>query len=336
VFAYSNPYTGQNFIGFLLVALQRLGNFLTGNLSKADLATDEVQLLVLIGVALLCAWVGTFLVLRRMTMLANALSHTILLGIVLSFLLLGGAVFGDEHGHIALNTKVLLLASLGMGVVTTFATEFLTCSVGLQEDASTGVVFTTFFALGIVLVTAFSRNAHIGVEAVMGNVDALHVEDVRLVWGVLLANLLLFILFFKECVATTFDPLFSSSVGISATIFNYLLMVQVAMTAVAAFRAVGVLMVLAFFTGPVLAARLFTHRMSTLLTLSSFFGVVSAVIGVALSRHVLTTTGVPLSTGGLTVSVMLVLYFASALLWLWLQRRNGAQAIEGSSTHLPS
>lgn len=309
---YSNPYSAKTLMGFLYTLLLRIPQIVQGE----PLAADEVQVLVLVGVALSCSWVGVFLVLRRMTMLANALSHTILLGIVIAFLCLGSATLTDSHGHLALNTPILLLASLGMGMITTFATEFLTRTVGLQEDASTGVVFTTFFAMGVVLVTAFSKNAHIGTEAVMGNVDALHVADAKLVWLVCLVNAVLFIPLFKEYVVTTFDPLFSLSCGISAKTLNYLLMIQVALTAVSAFRAVGVLMVLAFFTAPVLAAKLWVVSVRILLALSSFFAVASVIFGVALSRHILTVTGIPLSTAGITVTVMAVAYLVSAVLFL--------------------
>jgi len=188
---YLNPYSGQNFFGFFVVLVQRLYAFLTRQVGFADLTTDEVQMLVLMGVAVSSALVGTFLVLRRMTMLANALSHTILLGIVLTVLLLHGYAMTNEFGHLGINLKAMLVASLATGIVTTFATEFLTKTIGLQEDASTGVVFTTFFALGVVLVTAFTRNAHIGTEVVMGNVDALHRDDIKLVAVILLINLVL-------------------------------------------------------------------------------------------------------------------------------------------------
>src|SRR4029077_18141377 len=105
------------------------------------------------------------------TMLANSLSHTILLGIVIAFLI-GSSSEGFHEGR--LNLTLLFAAALGSGLLTAVVTEILTKSVKLQEDASLGLVFTTFFALGIVLVNLLARNVHIGAEVVMGNVDALH------------------------------------------------------------------------------------------------------------------------------------------------------------------
>lgn len=313
IVAYSNPYFGQDLLGFFMQLSLRLVSAAKGEIGFTDLATDEVQMLVLVGVSCSAALVGTFLTLRRMTMLANALSHTILLGIVAVFLLFRATAMTDEHGHLALNLQAMLLASLGMGVITTFLTEFLTNTLGLQEDASTGVVFSSLFALGVILVTAFTRNAHIGTEVVMGNVDALHVDDLVLVYVILLINLLVFSLFYKEFKVTTFDAGLSRALGISTTFFNYLLMVQVSMTAVGAFRAVGVLMVLAFITGPVLAARMLTHRLKTLITLACAIGGGCSVLGVAVSRHLLSVYGVPLSTGGIVVCLIVAAYLLIAI-----------------------
>lgn len=296
-----SPYRGTNFFTFFWTFLERI---FSGEILHP--ATDEIQILVLGGVAISGALVGTFLILRRMTMLANSLSHTILLGIVIAFL-----VTGQEMG--ALSIPVMLIASVITGLATAFLTEFLHRNMRLQEDAANGLVFSTLFALGIVLVTVFTRNAHIGVEVVMGNADALQLRDLRLVGIVLAANLLLLFAFFKEFKLTTFDPNLARAMGVSTTFFSYLLMTQVSTTAVAGFRAVGVLMVLAFIVGPPLIARLITHSLKKMLILSSAIGAASAVIGVALARHFLSVHGIALSTGGVTVCVIVFLFSAVAL-----------------------
>jgi manganese/zinc/iron transport system permease protein len=204
----------------------------------------------------------------------------------------------------------MLIASLLTGLATTFLTEFLTKTVRLQEDASTGLVFSSLFALGVLLATLFTRNAHIGIEVVMGNVDALHADDLRLVYTILVANVVLIALFFKEYKITTFDGALARSMGISTLFFNYLLMVQVSATAVGAFRAVGVLMVLAFIIGPPLMARLLTHHLLRLLLISMGLGVLVSIAGVALSRHLLTVHRLALSTGGVVVCLIVVVYAA--------------------------
>jgi len=318
ILAYVNPYFGKNFAQFFSQFFRRVSLMVQGQLGLSEWVSDEVQIFVLIGVSMSAALVGTFLMLRKMTMLANALSHTILLGIVLAFAIgrYNGAI---RVGH-TLNIEAMLGAAVIMGVVTTFLTELLTKTMRLQEDASIGIVFTTLFALGVVFVTMMTRSAHVSIEAVMGNVDALHIQDLRLVYLILLINLALFTLFYKEFKITTFDPGLAKVMGISTVFFNYLLMIQVSATAIGAFRAVGVLMVLAFITGPVLTARLFTSSLKGLLALSALIGSVISVMGVALSRHLLSVHGVALSTAGVTVCLIAVVYIVAAAVAL-KQRR---------------
>lgn len=306
-----NPYFEQDFFGFFFVLFTRI---FSGDILSP--APDEVQALVLMGVAASCALVGSFLILRKMTMLANALSHTILLGIVLAYLLMGHS---DEH--LMLNMPALLIASIAMGFITTFLTEWLTHSFHLQEDAATGLVFTTLFAIGIVAVTLLTRSAHLGTEAVMGNVDALHSEDLKLVGFILLINVILFTLFYKEFQLVSFDPTLARLLGFSVPIFNYLLMGQASCALIGSFRSTGVLMVLSFLVIPPLTARLFTHHLRYLLWLSVSIGSILSLFSVALSRHLLTTEGIALSTAGLTVTLLGATFFLFALIKNVLNQR---------------
>lgn len=316
--SFFNPYHGKNFGEFLLEFFCRMGAFLTGKLSVNQLVSDEIQILVLSGVAISSALVGTFLVLRKLTMLANSLSHTILIGIVLAFvfMLFSSSKESDSVEGIA-PMQIMLIAALLTGFFTAFLTEFLTKTMRLQEDASIGLVFTSLFALGVILVTVLTRNAHIGIEAVMGNADALHVSDLEWVYLIAACNVLLIILFFKEYKITTFDPALAYAMGISPLIFNYLLMTQVSATTITSFRAVGVLLVLAFMTGPVLAGRLFTHHLKILLLLAAGFGCLSVLIGVALTRHIVSVYGIVLSTTGVVVSTLLLMTIGSMVLCLF-------------------
>lgn len=311
---FTNPYQGLTFGNFILEFFYRLGQLLTGQLSINQLVTDEIQVLVLAGIAISSALVGSFLVLRRMTMLANSLAHTILLGIVIAYVVSLAWHHDDkEHSSLLVPMQALLVASLLMGFLTSFLTEFLTKTIRLQSDASTGIVFSFLFALGIILVTLLTRSAHIGLEAVMGNADALHFDDLKWVFYILLGNIVIFSLFFQEFKITTFDPALAYALGISNSFFNYLLMAQVSATTIGAFRAVGVFLVLAFITGPTLTARLLTHQLKTLLSISSLIGVLSALIGVALTRHLLTVFGVALSTSGIVVCLIGVFYLLAIL-----------------------
>lgn len=312
--AFFNPYYGKTFWQFIFLFFQRMGAFFTGHLSTEQLAADEIQVLVLIGVAISSALVGCFLVLRRMTMLANSLSHTILIGIVLAFFLSSfWEESGGEHASSIAPMGTMLFAALVTGFFTAFLTEFLVKTGKLQEDASTGLVFTSLFALGVILVTILTRNAHVGTEAVMGNADALQRGDLFWVYLIVAGNIGLFCLFFKEFKLTTFDPGLAYAMGFSPVLFNYLLMAQVSATTITSFRAVGVLLVLAFMTGPALTARLLTHRLGIMLGWAVALGSFSALMGVAITRHALTVSGVALSTSGVVVCSILLIFVCGAV-----------------------
>lgn len=294
-----NPYWGQNFWGFFGVLFRRL----TGNLPLEHLPSDELQLIVLIGVALSTVLLGTFLTLKKITMMANALSHTTLLGIVITYFLLGSA-----HSLTELDTTSLFFAALISAVLTAFLTELARDLLKLPEDAAIGLVFTTLFALSIILVTVLTRNAHLGVEAITGHVDALHFEDVKLVSLTAGLNLILVVLFFRQWMMTAFDEKLSFSLGIPTRTLHYLLMLLTALTLVSSFRSVGVVLVLAFLVGPTLTARLWTYRLVPLLLLGIACGVGMSIVGVALSRHFLSVYHLPLSTGSLIVTLIFLGY----------------------------
>ena len=309
-----NPYTGQSFFGFFGVLFKRVFLALKGD--AHSLATDEVQLLVLIMIALSSALIGTFLVLKKMTMLANSLSHTVLLGIVGAFLITRG------EGIYTISVPTLLIGALITALCTTFSTEFLHKKLRLQEDTSIGLIFTAFFALGVVLVTTLSRNSHLGIEAIMGNVDALHPSDLKQVFYLFLFNAALIFLCFRRLELLAFDSQLARNMGISLVFFNYLLMFQTALTAIGSFRAVGTFLFLAFLVAPVLTARFFTHRLKPLLFLAGGIGVLAAAFSVALSRHVLSVYQIPLSTSGLAATVLGAFFVCGIIKRLTFQRER--------------
>lgn len=297
-----NPYSHTSFFSFFLVLFGRLFGFYPSE----SWYSDEIQMLVLSGTAISCALVGTFLVLRKMAMLANSLSHTVLLGIV------GVHLLTTSH-HGLPPVSALFIASIFMGFITTFLTEWIAQNFKLQSDASNGLVFTTLFALGILLTSMFANHAHLGSEAIMGNADALHADDIAFVWGIAFFNVLVLTIFYKPYKMTTFDPSFASSSGYKTSFYKYLIMFQLALTAVGAFRAVGVLMVLTFLVVPPVIARLFFDRLILVLAGSCLVGVIGSCLGVAISRHIFSLYGIPLSTSGLTVCVFFLLFLLSIL-----------------------
>jgi manganese/zinc/iron transport system permease protein len=324
---FFSPYYDQNFFQVIGQFFYRMSTLVSGNLAWSDLASDDIQILVLMGVAASSALVGSFLVLRRMTMLANSLSHTILMGIVLAYFFSNE---GPNHSHDSTPPmQSMLIASLIMGFITAFLTEFLTKVGRLQEDASTGLVFTSLFALGVIALTILTKNAHIGTEAIMGNADALHIDDIKWTYWILGGNALLISLFFKEFKITTFDPALAAALGFSTLFFNYLLMAQVSATSISAFRAVGVLLVLAFMTGPVLTARLLVSDLKQLVLVAVGLGMLASLIGVALARHILSNWGIALSTSGLVVCCIAILYMLAilfapqrGLILTWIYKRK--------------
>ncbi|MFV0339464.1 MAG: metal ABC transporter permease, partial [Parachlamydiaceae bacterium] len=162
--------------------------------------------------------------------------------------------------------------------------------------------------LGIILATLLTRNAHIGAETVMGNVDALHPDDMQGAFAILLFNLSMIVLFFRYWQITAFDSSYATLLGIPAGRFNYLLLFLASLTLVGSFRAVGVLMVLTLITAPPLMARLFSSSLKQMLVLSSSIALAISLTGVALSRHFLSVYDVALSTGGLIVTLFGVVY----------------------------
>lgn len=290
--------------------MKRIFLFFSGDVGS--LASDEVQLLVLICIALSSALLGTFLVLRKMTMLANSLSHTILIGIVGAFFL-SRFIFNRDEGIYTIHFPTLLIGAVITALLTTISTEFFHKKLRLQKDASIGLIFTSFFALGVIFVTVLSRNSHLGVEAIMGNVDALHPNHIKQVFYLLLVNAIFVFLFFRRLEVISFDQDLAKNFGISLLFFNHLLMFQTALTAVGSFRAVGVFLFLAFLVAPALTARFFTHRLKPLLFLAGGIGTFAALISVALSRHFLSVYHLPLATSGLAAVILGALFLGGAL-----------------------
>ncbi len=298
-----NLYWDCNFFTFFAVLAGRLLLFLQGNIQQ--IASDEVQLIVLASVAISSGIISPFLVLKRTTMLANSLSHTILLGIAVSALsakyLWGGWGF---------DVPTLLIGALLAAVLTALCTETLIRWFRLPEDASIGLVFTGLFALGITFVNLYLRDAHLGVEAVMGNVDALQLKDAKLPALFIGINAVSVTLFFKQFQVISFDQQLAKTLGFKVGFFRHFFLFLTAATCIGAFRSIGVILVLALLTGPYLTARLLCNRLAQLLFLTPTIGLAASFVGVALSRHLFNIHGWALSTGGIVSMVIGVFYLA--------------------------
>lgn len=304
-----SDYYNATFFEFFQILLKRICLFISGDVSIGTLASDEIQLLVLLPMMLSCCLIGLFLILRQMTMLANALSHTILVGIVFAYLIMNSS----EHAQL-ISMPALSLGAFISAFITTLLVNFLNRQILLPNDASIGFVFTTLFALGIILATTLTRSSHIGIEIMMGNVDGLLIGDIYQSSMTMLVNLALVGLLFRGFSIVAFDANFASLQGVSVIAYDYLLMFLVSLTAIVAFKAIGILMFLSMVTGPILIARQWFHRLFPLLICAITTGFISILIGLALSRHIFTVYSIALSTGAIIVCLLAVFFFLTQIL----------------------
>lgn len=302
---FTNPYSGADSFHFIETFFTRIFLIIKG---RAHLASDELQIIILSLIGASAALVGVFLIYRRMTMLANALSHSVLFGVAITAFFLR-ASFKLQGPHF--NFKGLFITALLTGFLTAFLSQLVSKVSRLQKDAAIGLVFTTLFAIGVLLISIFSRNAHIGAELVLGNVDALHIQDLPGVFLMFLLNLFIVSIFFRGLKLTTFDPIFAHMQGLSLSLYNYLTIFLLSITSIGAFRAIGVVLVLSFFVVPPLIAKLFTKSLQGQIAFAIGVGILASFCGVCLTRHILSVYQVALSTGGITVLSLYTLYFLS-------------------------
>lgn len=231
-------------------------------------------------VGLSCGIMGVFLILRKQAMMADAISHTVLLGIVVAFLITG-----------QVSGPYMLIGGIFAGLITAFLVQWLH-SLDVQHDASMGIVFTTLFAIGVILIATSVGNAHLDVQhALMGEITFIPFHKISLPFlgeipeaTVLLAAVLMIILifitiFYKEWKITSFDPALAASLGLPVLLLHYIFMSLISVTTVASFDAVGAIMVVAMLITPAASAYLWTDKLFRMLLISGSFGVISAVLG---------------------------------------------------------
>jgi manganese/zinc/iron transport system permease protein len=247
-------------------------------------ASLEIQLIAIV-VAAACALPGVFLVLRSMSMLADAISHTVLLGIVLTFF-----VVQD------LQSPWLLLGAAAVGVLTVSLVELLNRTQLVKQDAAIGLVFPALFSLAVILISRFARGVHLDVDAVLLGELAFAPFDRTQFFGldlphalvtmgaILLLNAGLIALFYKELKLSTFDAGLAATLGFAPGLIHYGLMAVVSVTAVGAFDAVGAVLVVALMVTPAAAAYLLTDNLRRMLLLSVAIAVASAIGGYWLAR----------------------------------------------------
>lgn len=234
---------------------------------------------VLISVA--CALLGTFLILRKMAMMADAISHAILPGIVAGYFV--------AHGP---NLLAGFAGAALAAVITVGLVEALQNTRRVGNESAMGIVFPAMFALGTLIVSRFFANVHVDTDAVLfGNIefasfDTLFIGELNLgpqsLWlmgAVCAVNLLFVVLFYKELKLSTFDTGLSAALGFSPVLIHYVFMTLMSVTSVAAFTAVGAVLVVALMIVPAAAAYLLTDRLPWMIAIAAGVGALSAVAG---------------------------------------------------------
>jgi manganese/zinc/iron transport system permease protein len=232
-------------------------------------------------VAVACGWIGCYLILQGMALIGDAISHTVLLGLVVTVL-----VTGQVAG------PAIFIGAAVTGVLTVVLIEALHGGSRLREDAATGIVFTSLFALGIVILSVFASRAHIDTQHVLyGNLELIPFGDRVVLAGismpssvaqmalVVIGLLVLLVLFYKELLVVSFDSQLADAIGLHSRWVEYALMAVLSITVVGAFNAVGAILVVAMLIAPAATAYLLTDRLHVMLGLSSLIGMLTSLIG---------------------------------------------------------
>jgi len=243
-------------------------------------AQIEIQLIACL-VAIACAIPGTFLVLRKMAMISDAISHSILPGIVIGFFLTKD-----------LNSPWLILLASLTGILTVVLVEFIQKTGLVKEDTAIGLVFPALFSIGVILIAKNANDVHLDVDAVLlgelafapfdrflfNGVD-LGPKSLWVIGTILAITIALLVAFFKELKLSTFDKSLAATLGFSPAIMHYGLMSVASVTTVGAFDVVGAILVVALMIAPPAIAYLLTNDLKKMLLISSFFGVLAAILG---------------------------------------------------------
>ena len=262
----------------------------------------EIQIIASL-VAIACAIPGTFLVLRKMAMISDAISHSILPGIAIGFIVVhGNFSFIDEFYFLAkfkqilinynLESPFIIILAAIAGLITVILVEYIQKTKLVKADTAIGLVFPVLFSIGVIIIAKNANDIHLDVDAVLLGELAFAPFDRFLIDGVdmgpkslwvigtiLFITFVLLIIFFKELKVSTFDKGLAASLGFSPVIIHYSLMSVSSVTIVGAFDAVGAILVVALMIAPAAAAYLLTKDLKKMLALAVGFGIFSAICG---------------------------------------------------------
>jgi manganese/zinc/iron transport system permease protein len=293
-------------------------------------AQIEIQLIASI-VAIACAIPGTFLVLRKMALISDAISHSILPGLVLGFFI--------THD---LNSPLLIIMAALSGVVTVVLVEFIQKTKLVKEDTAIGLVFPVLFSIGVIMIAKNANDVHLDTDAILLGELAfapfdrflfdgfdLGPKSLWIIGTILLITIGLLFAFFKELKISTFDAGLATALGFSPIMIHYGLMSVASITIVGSFDAVGAILVVALMISPAATAYLLTDNLKKMLGLSVIFGVFSAIAGYWLA-HWLDASISGSMTTILGILFLLVYLFAPKRGLISVLYRNRQQRIEVS------
>lgn len=273
-------------------------NFLTTPLQYEFMQRGMIAA-VLVGI--ICAVVGTFVVLRGMAFFGDALAHTILPGIALGYLVSGGA--REPLFWWALGTAIV--ASLGIGAISK--------NSQIKEDTAIGIIFAGMFALGIALISTVRSYAVDLSHFLFGDVLSVSTQSLWLI--LLFGGIVLFIIFafYKEFTTLSFDPILAATLRLPVDLLNNLLLVLIAVTVAVSLQTVGVALMVAMLVTPAATAYLLTNRLPKMMLLAAIFASLSGVIGLYLSYYLSIASG---------AAIVLTATFFFILAFGWKRARN--------------
>lgn len=225
-------------------------------------------------VGLSCGVLGVFIVLRRMSMVGDALSHSILPGVVFAFLLFG------------YNAGGFFLGAVIAGIITAIGITWAEHKVKTKGDAAIGIVFTAMFSVGVIGISWLSKSEGVHLDLkdfLFGNVLGVSDEDLWLTLTITGYVIFMVMIFYRALFISTFQPMIAAAMGVSVQFIHYMIMILLSFTVVSALQTVGVILVVALLITPASTALLWSDRLQWVLVLSALFGLVSAVLGLILA-----------------------------------------------------
>ena len=282
-----------------------LASFLSEPLSYSFIQRGMLALILVGGVS---AVVGCFVVVRGMSFFGDALAHSILPGVAISYTASGGYVASN-----------LFIGGLGAGIVSALVIAWLTRKVEVKEDSAIAIVFVTMFALGIAIVSTQASYAADLSHILFGSINGISQSDLLMVAAMGAAVLLIIALLYKEFQIISFDLSLAHSLCLPVEFLRILLLILIALTIVASLQAVGIALMLALLITPAATARLLVKRLHHMIVIASLLGIVSGVVGFYLSYYLDIPSGACIV---LTTSVIFGLVFLLQSGWSRM-RENG-------------